>query len=261
MNSAQKQYTNEMRRKFGYYATWNPGLPLKLGDYGLMKNNIFNRISNIEKLNIKFETREDNNNVDLEHNSNGSVALTTKLSGAIPPIGSVLEILDAGIIVEFLKKKSTLFKANKTKTPSIEDVTKLGDEIIKLYKAGKWNNRWVIITELIVAESATILISNTSSGKIELKANAKIDLPNIDIADATFNFSTLFSRGLVTNIIANEGLTPLFKIMGMKTNILNPQNFEPISASDKLDLITPESVGLINKNNIFFGELSNEDLI
>ena len=252
MKSAQEQYTDEMKKKFGYYATWNPGLPMKLGDIGTFNDNQFNCLSNIDNLGIEFEIRPDETKTTLEHNSKGSVCISTKLAGTIAPQGSVLTNMDAGIIVEFSKEYSTLFKAINTTTPSIKDKIKLGDEILELYKNGKWNKKWVVITELVEAENATILISNDSNGKIELKANSNIDALSLDIADAELKFSTQFSRGLNTNIICAEGLTPLFKVMGMKTRIFLPPIFTSKSVSP-FDLVTPETARNEYKDDLYFG--------
>ena len=258
MASAQGQYTNEMKKKFGYYATWNPGVPLKLGDIGTFNDNVFTRLSNLVDRGIEFEIRPDETKTPLEHNSEGSVSVTTKLSGTVAPQGSVLTNLDAGIIVEFSKENSTLFKANNTTSPSIKDTITLGEQILKLYREGKWNKNWVIITELVEAENTTVIISNNSNSKIELKANANIDAPTFDIADAEFKFSTQFSKGLETKIISAEGLTPLFKVMGMKTRIFLP----PIFKTKKVmafDLVTPETAKKEYKDEIYFGYISGDE--
>ncbi len=226
MSSAQKQYTNEMYRKFGYYATWNPGSPLQLGDVGYFKKNVFNRISGLDDFNIEFDIRHDPTKTPLEHSSQGSVKVTTKLSGAISPQASVLSDVDAGIIVEFSKENATLFKALNTTTNSIRNTISLGERILKLYEEKKWDKDWMIITELIEAESATIIISNQSDGKIELKANANVGAANFDIADGRFEFSPQFSRGLETKIISSEGLTPLFKVMGVRGRLLGSPIFK-----------------------------------
>ena len=233
MTSAEKQYTNEMKKKFGYYATWNPGLPLELGDIGTFDGNVFTHRSNLSEKGIEFEIREDNSRSELEHNSNGSVAITNKLAGKIPPPGSVLADVDAGIIVEFSKENATVFKANNTTTPTIKDKDKVGDQVLELYNEGKWKKEWMVITELIVAESATVIISKKSNSKIELKANANIKLPALDIADAKFEFSSAFARGLETKIITAEGLTPLFKVMGVKKRIFRDSIFKSEDLTQK----------------------------
>lgn len=258
MKSAQKQYTNEMKRKFGYYATWNPGVPLQLGDVGIFKNNVFTKISDLESFQITFDIREDQTEVDLEHSSQGSVSVTTKLSGTVAPHGSVLADADAGIVVEFGKDNSTLFKANKTVSPTIKDTIQLGNIVLELFKQGKWNKNWAIITELVKAESATIIISNSSNSKIELKANANVDAPSFDIADANFEFSTLISKGLETMIIAAEGITPLFKCMGIKTGIFVPPVFRA-KGINAFDLLTPDAAKEKHSEDIYFGYLSSDE--
>lgn len=253
--AAQKQYTNELRRKFGYYATWNPGVPLSLGDVGTLSGNIFTRLSSLNTMGINFAIRTDNTTSLLEHNSQGSVTVTTKVAGSIAPQGSVLTNADVGLIVEFSKENSTLFKANDTRSPSIEDTITLGNEIIRRYKDGNWSKSWVVITELVEATSGTVLIANKANGKIELKANANINAPTIDIADASFQFSTQFSTGLETKIIAAQGLTPLFKVMGIKSRIFLPPIFKSQGVK-ALDLLTPETAKTKYKDDIYLGYIS-----
>lgn len=258
MNSAQKQYANEMKKKFGYYATWNPGVHLKLGDIGTFKGNIFTKISDLESLGITFEVSTDITKATLEHSSKGSVSVTTKLAGTLAPQGSVLTSADAGIIVEFEKQKSCLFKANDTTSPSIKDTISLGIKILELYHQGKWNQDWEVITELVEAESATIIISNNANSKIELKANANINAPTFDIADGKFDFSTLVSKGLETKIIATEKLTPLFKIMGIKKKTFSPPVFK-VKGAKPLDLPSSEIATEASTEEFSFGYLSSKE--
>ncbi len=255
--SAQDQYTNELKDHFGYYATWNPDVPLSLGDIGILINNLFTKISNISELNLSIEELKDDSETDLEYNSNGNVSVSTKLEGSVAPQGSALTNLDAGIIIEFGKENSIFFKANKTLTSTLKDSIKLGEKVLELFSQGKWNKRWVIITELVTAKSGTIIISNNINGKIELKANADVHATKLDVADADFNFSTQFSRGLETKIISEQGLTPLFKLMGIKTKIFVPPTFVPRGIK-AFDLLTPETASGKYKEQIYFGLISTD---
>lgn len=257
MKGPQEQYTDEMEKHFGYYATWNPGLNLALGDIGTFRDNVFTRISDLESQGIPFEIREDPTKTDIQYSSRGSITTATKLAGAATPQGSCLTELEAGVIVEFGKENSTLFKAKGTVTPTIKDTIRLGRQILKLYTEGKWSKSWSVITELVQAETATILISNAANGKIELKANANVSAPAIDIADASFNLSGQYVRGLDTMIIAEEGLTPLFKIMGIKTRFFMPPTFKTRGIR-ALDLLTPASAKSEHKDHIYFGYITTD---
>lgn len=239
MNASHRKYAAEMFKKFGYHATWNPGTPLRLGDIGFFRKQIFTRITDLESLGLSFDIRNDTSKTSLYHASHGGLSITTKLAGNTSPAGSILLPADAGLIVEFTKENSVLFKANNTITISIKDNTRLSEQIIQLYLKNKWEKDWVLITELVKAENATILISNSADGKIELKANANLSAAMIDIADASFRFSTQFSRGLQTQIISAEGLTPLFRSMQL---MHRPGRMErPAHNNDPQDWILSQS--------------------
>ncbi len=247
-----KKYTKDLKKQFGYLATWLPGTPISLGDIGVFKRNKFTKISNLSDIGITFEIEKDITKSDIEYSSKGGVSVTTKASGVAASQGSILGEVDAGITVEFSKENAILFKANGTTSPSIKDQIKLGDEIIKLFKSGQWNKNWVVVTELVNAESATILISNSSSGKIELKAKSGIKTANLDIADADLAFELKFFKDLSTRIIAQESLTPLFKISKLKGRLFKSPIFRS-SNIHEIDLITPEKA-MSGDVSIYFGE-------
>jgi hypothetical protein len=258
MKGPQEQYTDEMKRKFGYMATWLPGIPLVLGDIGVVRDNAFTRIASLDDFNINFEIREDETPEDLEYSSKGSVSVTTKLSGAITPPGSSLGNLDAGFVVDFTGANSILFKANKTRTNLIKNTIKLGEEVLSLYREGRWNKKWVVITELVEAESATILISNTKNAKIELKANANIQLTKLDIADASLDLGYTSYKGLDTKVIAQSGLTPLFKVKGIHTNIFISPVFKE-KGLNAFDFVTPATAADEFKDDLYFDYVSSDD--
>ncbi|MCW3126057.1 MAG: hypothetical protein JWO03_1715 [Bacteroidetes bacterium] len=258
MKGPQTQYTDEMKKHFGYYAAWEPGIPIEIGDVGTLSGNVFTRHANLRDLEVDIETAPNRGqSTDLQYTSNGSVNISTKLSGAVPATGSSLSSLDLGISIEFGKEFATLFKADKTTSPSIRNTIKLGEDILKLFKDGKWDKNWRIVTEVIVAESASVIISNSTNSKVELKANGNINAVKIDIADAAFNFSAVNTRGINTMILAQKGMTPLFKLMGIKTRILQ----EPVFATrgiKAIDLITPDSIQTIHKDLVYFGHITEE---
>lgn len=258
MKGPRTQYTREMHRKFGYYATWEPNRPLSLGDVGIFRKNVFTRISSLANFGITFEVVPDDTPGDLGYNSQGGVTISSKLSGSLPAAGSVLTEADAGISVDFNNENAVLFKANKTLTSSIDDIIGLGKKIFELFKQGKWNKDWTIITELVNADTATILISNKSDGKIELKATANVNAPDFDIADAEFNFMPAFSRGLETKIIAEKGITPLFKVMGIKSRLFLPPVFTTRDVR-AADLLTPAEAKSSMKDKIYFGNIDFEE--
>ena len=251
-----RKYTRELKRQFSYLATWLPGTPLDLGDIGILKRNIFTKISNLSDLNIQFDIEKDTTKSDIEHSSKGAVSIATKASGTVAPPGSALGNVDAGITVEFSKENAILFKANGTLSNAIKDQIKLGKEILELFRKGEWDKDWVVVTELVEADSATILISSSSKGKIELNAKGEINASNLDIADANLGLELAYSKDVSTKIIAESSLTPLFKAKQVMGRSSSPTFSQKTIRS--IDLITPAKAKS-NKDIIFFGDADYED--
>ena len=257
MAKAWEQYTKEMFEKFGYMATWTPGLPLELGDVGTIKDRVFSRVTSLKNLGIDFKTREDKTEETQKHSSSGSVSILFKAAGKAPALGSVLTEAEAGFTIDFKKNKSTVYEATGCVAPTIEDQVAMGKKILELFQTGEWSKDWVVITELIQAKSATVLISNSSSSKIELSAKGTFTGGAASLADVSAQLQMAFSKDMMTTLVSQTGLTPLFKARAIKSN-------GPIGPLDKanpiagelsvLDFLSPNQA--IRNEELFFGQVT-----
>jgi len=214
--SVVKQYTKEIYKKFGYYATWLPGKKIKIGDVGKLNGKVFERETNLKNLGIDFKVVYDKNKISLDYKSEGSVNISPKISGQVPVAGSKLTNLDAGITLNFAKEKSVAFVAQGVLLHQINDLIPVKKEVLKRFATKEWEKDWVIISELAVADSATILISSKGSTTIDIKAKTDIGLDKLQLANTDAGLQLMNSMGLETNIIAEAELTPLFKVVGLK---------------------------------------------
>lgn len=256
MKDVRKRYTIEMYDNFGYYATWEPNTPVELGEIGILKNKEFTRISTLQNEEIEFKVKADETKGEIDYSSSGGVKIYNKLAGKAAPKACKLAEADAGFIVDFTKENSVLFKAKGTLTYAIDNIIALKREIMKRYESGDWDAEWVIVTHLIKAESATILIAGNSGSSIELKARGKAGIKKIDIADAEANFEISFSQGVETKIIGAEGITPLFKLMGVRKRLFRNDDFGPKAVEDYKEVMEKEKGEL--KEEIFFDEIELE---
>lgn len=252
MAKAWEQYATEMYKRFGYLATWTPGVPLKLGDFGFIKDKLFTRVDNIGNLGIDFRIREDTTKETQKHSTSGSVSISFKAAGKAPQVGSVSTDTEAGFTIEFKRSKSTVYEALGCVAPSIENQVEVGNEILKRFREGAWNKDWVVITELVETASATVLISNSSNSKIELSVSGKVAPGAVSLADVSAGLQVAFSRDMNTTLISQEGLTPLFKARGIKSDgPVGPfLNSEKISRFNALDFESLNSA--VNREDLVF---------
>lgn len=254
MAKAWEQYAKEMFQKFGYMATWTPGVQLELGDVGVVKDKLFTRITSLKNLGIDFKTREDKTEETQKHSSSGSVSMLFKAAGKAPALGSVLTQAEAGFTIDFKKSKSTVYEAVGCVAPMIDDQVAVGKKVLQMYQQGTWNKDWAVITELVQAKSATVLISNSSNSKIELSASGTFTGGTASIADVNAQLQMAFSKDMMTTLVSQAGLTPLFKARAVKSNgPIGPfDKANPISGSlSALDFAVPNDA--IQSEDLYFG--------
>jgi hypothetical protein len=201
-----------MHDAFGYFATWEPGVPLNLGDVGVLDDDVFTRIGTLEQFQIPFTARRGNTPVNMKYASSDAVSIAFKAAGAAPMAGSSLANVDAGVTIEFTRKNAVAFEAIGCKSSSILDQIALGQTILQKYEADQWDSDWMVITELIAAQATTVIVSSSSGGKVELKASGDLGRSNLSIASLSASFQTTFSKNIDTQIVAAESLTPLFRV-------------------------------------------------
>ncbi len=218
MAAIYKTYIRDLNKKFGYQATWTPGTPLKLGDIGVFRNHVFETIDNISNDHFDFEmmVRKDESAEELEFVSSSSINISTKVKGSVAPVGSPLSVDDAGFMVSFGRKGGLVFKAKGVLTQRIMNQSELARYVKTAFSNGEWEDGHYIITELKEAESATILYSVERDAEVAIRANGSLSNEALDIADAGASLEIAFSKSMEIKIVASDGLTPLFKVRGIK---------------------------------------------
>jgi hypothetical protein len=219
MTTISEQYMNELHKQFQFFATWTPDTPLNIGDIGQLKNNQFTYLSSLENEKIPFSVRKDPSKSGLNYTSSSNIKITTKLTGDAGIPSLKLSVADAGMTVEFGSQKGIVFQADGVEHQMINDVNKLDQAIKKKYSAKDWAEDWVVISDLMVADSGTVLISRGKNAAISLKAKANV--PNLSLANINANFDVAYQAGMNTNIVCKSGLTPLFKLRGISKSIFS----------------------------------------
>lgn len=211
-----KFYMKHIADKAGYRATWEPNKPLELGMIGQLNQGIFDVVSTLEQQGFTANVLKDDTTGQLDYTSNDTVDIGIKLAGDAPVAGSVLTNADAGFVLDFRGENGIVFQVNDTLTHQIINMAEMEPEIVKRYKDGSWSKDWVIITQLVEAVSATIVISNSSNNKLELKASANVGTMNLKLTDASLGLTIAKETGSSIKMLAQQGITPLYRMMGIR---------------------------------------------
>jgi hypothetical protein len=244
--SISKQYTKEMKEQLNYSATWLPTTIVAPGDVGTVFNYEFQHLTTVAEFEIGFATVPNPVQADFDYCSTNAVSITAKASGQVPLAGSIFSQADTGISVKFSRNNAIAFRMSQCSSARIADLNALRKQILLKYNSKEWRDDMVVVTEVVKAARATIVISKSANAQIDLLAHGNIGVQELHIANANAEFQVLRASNIAFNIIAEKDLTPLFRFAGIKKAIFG--RTEP-----RLGLERPPkqrtSFGILNYSN------------
>lgn len=217
MANPHRFYLSHMHNKTGYRASWDPGHTLKIGFVGkLDKAGVFIVYTSLQREGITPDVLSDVSEGQFDYSSHDQVDIAVKAAGTAPALGSALTEADAGFSVEFKSNRGIVFQADGFKTHQIVNISEVERQVLEKYKNGNWDKDWLIITKLVEASAATILISNSNNSKLELKAKAGVGTGKLKLTDANLGLTVAREQGSTLKYISEKGLTPLYSLMGVR---------------------------------------------
>ncbi len=228
-------YLKHIAKQTGYRATWEPNRPLFVGAIGKLERGVFTIFTNLEKEGIIPEVVEDETEGFWDYTSYDSVSINFKLAGQAPLAGSALTEADAGVTIDFKNNEAVVFQADKTLTHQIINMAEIEKAIIEKYRKKEWPKDWLIVVQLIEAESATIIISNSTSNQIDLKAEANVGTSHLKLTDASLGLHLVREQGSSFKILAKNGITPLYRVMGIRHPLFGKPGLSTKSLTEETD--------------------------
>jgi hypothetical protein len=231
MASAAQQYGREIHDDLEYWATWLPGSFVRLGDCGSIEDFRFTRRSSLPSFGIPVGQPVPRSRGHLVHESKDGVSIQFHggAAGSLPGAPN-LPGAAAGVTIAFASENGVVFAARDCKETEISEIDDLQTALRDAYANKGFPANYVVVTGVVEASAATILISSGKKASVTLSAN--VELTTLaDIARADAGISIASSSGLATQYVAEGELTPLFKIMGFRrhwitrrpTGLLEPQ--------------------------------------
>lgn len=236
MSLPQQYYLEHMFKNTGYRANWLPDRPLRIGDIGKLEDGLFTLYTTLEQQQIPHTVRESNSELDLDYSSKNSVSIETDVAAGnalnVAPTASV----NGKVVISFNDSNGVVFQMTGAKKNVIENLADVENAVLSRFKSGSWPKDWVVISELVITDHATIIISTSNNNRIELGCDAQIGFAQSKLADPKLNLKLVSERGSSTKIFGANNLTPFYQVKGVYEPFLrNPQFRKRADITDQLD--------------------------
>lgn len=207
-----RQYTRSLQRT-GYRATWLPGETMELGAVGFLRDGLFDQRARLSDFGITFASRAGTGRTGFEYQSSIGVKTSYKAAGESSAAFRGVGVTSAGVRFEFSRLGAVVFSAPRCVITQIDNKRALER---KLRGVTDWDMGWVIVTKVVKATSATILLSGSSEAFVELRASGSVAPGGVDLADLAVGFSRARASGMAVNLVAEGQLTPLYEAFRMR---------------------------------------------
>jgi hypothetical protein len=194
-------------------------------------------------MNIAFQELPDDSPSNLDIVSDEGVSITLKAAGQTNSRVPSVPTAEAGVAVEFGSKGAFLIQASDVFQPSIADIAKLQDDVLEAYKRGAWRLEWAVIVRLVQTSNAMILVSRSSSAKVEMSASGEIAPGGFKLLDANVKLSVIHQSGDLVRVDRAVAVTPLFQLARIHRRLFRPDVVsleKALSGASPMAELTPE---------------------
>jgi hypothetical protein len=206
----QEKYTGELREKLGYSATWLPMTHVRLGDVGRLDGYVYEYLGSLKDYGISFSSAKGASMGVVDHVSSEGVQISSRSHADVLALDPTA--IGGTLSVKFSKQGAVLFRAEGCESEIIKRQNLIETEIIGMHERGAWPDGLVVVTEVVHAARAAIIVSSSSDATIELRGAT--DLAGLVTAGS--RLEVVRSRDIATKIIMEGDLTPLFRAKGLR---------------------------------------------
>lgn len=208
MPAVHRQYTRELYKEFRYFATWMPNVGLSLGDVGVLRDHRFDRMTSLTEMGVTFTRLEHPGRAEYSYSSTGKVEIS--LDGGLTAPALPGGNSSMALTVAFSDASATYFRAVGCRSEVISDLPSLARDLRDLRQSGEWRPEYVVVTEVVRAGPAVVLVSNQAGARARLQVTAD-SLP-VAALSAGGGLGASVASGLAASVIVSDGeVTPLFR--------------------------------------------------
>jgi hypothetical protein len=267
MTELVELYSKGIKRKLAnYWPAWLPGTRFTIGDIGILNRYLFEKVGELEELGLKYYAQPTDNSSPLDISSESDVSVSFKAAGETNSSFAHVGAAEAGLKIEFGAQGAFILQAPETFESEMGDRLNLQRQIIGAFNRREWEKDWLVITRLVTASSATVVISKSSNASLELSAKVNLSGAAAGLGAADAGISIKHQHGDTLSMICGKNVTPLFQLSRLKTSIFGTPKLltKSFRATDpSMADLTPSRANSDRaiRDSLVFDLLSDDELV
>jgi len=235
-------YCRDVSRELRLLAAWPPGSPMRVGSVGrFLADRVFEPETSLGACGIQFSVDDDPGSGVLSYTSRGVTESGITAGAHVPDLASGAAVAKARVTITFQRAHGIVFRASGLRYQTMRDQPGMARKVARLAESGQWRRDWYIVTQVVRAASASILISEYPSAEVELTLAADAEAAGIELLGAELSPRVVRHKDMHVLIVDEGGLAPLFKAKRVRRTFFGDVTLKPgfgpadVSAIEDLD--------------------------
>ena len=245
MKSLQTSYAKAIHSHFPkYFANFPPNSPVALGDYGVLKDGIFDRQGSGEFLGVRPEVIAAGKAGTIQFTTGDDVTVTLRGAGHVDVPGAEAQ---ADVSIRFGNKGGVFFAAAGCQIVEFDDEKLTGDRVLEAFIAGNWKPEWVLVTRIVKAKALNLLVSEAAGAYADLDVAGTTTVNFTDVRSAA-KFTIKKSRSIGCQFIGNRETVPLLSLLGVRKRPFRTPYLEHLGAQPPPENLKADRDRMIKAN-------------
>ena len=150
--------------------------------------------------------------------------------------------IEGTLSLSFSKAAGFVLAYDAATRSRVRDLAPVRSSILDAARSGSWQQNWILVVEVIAAESATLAVATEKNSELDLHANASIPagIAGVTIAKPTLGWTASSWKGKGYTSVCQRG-TPLYHCLKLrKSRFGNNWQSELLDDNDPADLFTDD---------------------
>ncbi|MFL4469031.1 hypothetical protein ACERZ8_03775 [Tateyamaria armeniaca] len=209
-----------------YWAAWLPSKVYSLGDVGRLNNSQFERIGSLDDYSIPYKIKRSSARGPLEISSGLSFSVDFTSDAKHRVQEGFEHSGDISLHIGFQTEGSFLVEINDSSSLSLVEAPSLEASIIDKYVSGEWKRDFFVVTDIVKADLATIIVAKEKGASLEFKISGSHSNDCRALIDASAQISLKRQKGDLFKMLSAKGTTPFFQLSHLKLRPFSTPKFK-----------------------------------
>lgn len=213
------EYNKALHKHANFYAAWFPlAAPFRIGDYGLIRDGVFEKIGHLDEFGVAFQTEAGTQAPSLDFMSEGTRSIAFVGGAELPASALPIGEAEAKLTFNFDRKNSFVVKAEQIQMTRMANIRQVAEALAQLRREKKYSHRWRVVSTVYTAHKCLVLMSTESGTKVEFtgKASAlkQLNVGNVELKPSFNVSSDAILKSVGESGVLGLGLFKLRQLLG-----------------------------------------------